>query len=161
VSMHGWQAVRSLSRDSSVAERRLAPGTTRRVLGYARPYRRQIGFFLVLVVIDAALVVATPLLLKSLVDDGVLPGDSGLVVRLALLVAAIAVLDGALTLVQRWYSARIGEGLIYDLRGRSSGTSSASPSPSSPGPRPGRWSPASATTSSAPSRRSRRCSPTS
>jgi ATP-binding cassette subfamily B protein len=117
VSMHGWQAVRSLSRDSSVAERHLAPGTTRRVLGYARPYRRQIGFFLVLVVIDAALVVATPLLLKSLVDDGVLPGDSRLVVRLALLVAAIAVLDGALTLVQRWYSARIGEGLIYDLRG--------------------------------------------
>ena len=117
MSMHGWQAVRSLSRDSSVAERRLAPGTTRRVFEYARPYRRQIVVFLALVVVDAALVVATPLLLKALVDDGVIPGDSALVVRLALIVAGLAVLDGALTLVQRWYSARIGEGLIYDLRG--------------------------------------------
>ena len=117
MSMHGWQAIRSLSRDSSVAERQLAPGTTRRVIEYARPYRKQIGFFLALVVVDAALVVAVPLLLKSIVDEGVIPQDSSVVVRLAVVVAALAVLDGGLTLVQRWYSARIGEGLIYDLRG--------------------------------------------
>ncbi len=118
MSTHGWQAIRSLSRDSSVAERRLAPGTTRRVVEYARPYKGQIGIFLVLVVIDALLVVAVPLLLKAIVDEGVGKGDSALVVRLALIVAGLAVLDGGLTLVQRWYSARIGEGLIYDLRGQ-------------------------------------------
>ncbi len=117
MSMHGWQAMRSLSRDASVAERRLAPGTTRRVLRYARPYRRQIAVFLALVVVDAALVVAVPLLLRSIVDDGVLPKVSSVVIRLSLVVAGLAVLDGGLTLVQRWYSARIGEGLIYDLRG--------------------------------------------
>jgi ATP-binding cassette, subfamily B, bacterial len=116
VSMSGWQAMRSLSQDSSVAQRSLRPGTTRRVLGYARPYRRQIAIFLVLVVVDAALVVSSPLLLKSLVDDGIYPKDGGLVIRLALLIAGIAVLSAVLTLVQRWYSARIGEGLIYDLR---------------------------------------------
>jgi ATP-binding cassette, subfamily B, bacterial len=116
VSMSGWMAMRSLTRDDSVKDRRLAPGTARRVLGYARPFRAQIAFFLVLVVVDAALVVATPLLLKELIDQGITPGDRGVVVRLSLIVAGLAVADAALTLVQRWYSARIGEGLIYDLR---------------------------------------------
>ena len=116
MSMNGWQMMRSLTRDSSVAQRKLAPGTARRVVGYASPYRRQIIVFLVLVVIDAALVVAPPLLLGQIIDRGVTPGDSGVVVRLSLLVAALAVLDGVMTLVQRWYSSRIGEGLIFDLR---------------------------------------------
>ena len=116
MSMQGWQALHSLSRDASVKERRLAPGTTRRVLGYARPYKVQIAWFLGLVVVESLLVVATPLLLRSLIDDGIYPKDSALVVRLSLVVAAIAVLSGALTLVERWFSARIGEGLIYDLR---------------------------------------------
>jgi ATP-binding cassette, subfamily B, bacterial len=116
VSMHGWQALHSLSRDASVKERRLAPGTTRRVLGYARPYKVAIAWFLGLVVVESLLVVATPLLLRSLIDDGIYPKDSALVVRLSLLVAAIAVASGVLTLVERWFSSRIGEGLIYDLR---------------------------------------------
>ena len=116
MSTNGWQVMRSLTKDSDVAATRLTPGTTRRVLGYARPYRPQIVVFLVLVVISSALVVATPLLLKAIVDDGISQGDRGLVIRLSLLVAALAVLTGVLTLVQRWYSSRIGEGLIYDLR---------------------------------------------
>ena len=62
MSMQGWQALHSLTRDASVKERRLMPGTTRRVLGYARPYKVQIAWFLGLVVIDSALVVATPLI---------------------------------------------------------------------------------------------------
>ncbi len=116
MSMQGWQALHSLSRDSSVKERRLTRGTTRRVLGYARPYKVAIAWFLGLVVVESLLVVATPLLLKAIIDDGIYPKDSGLVVRLSLVVAAIAVLGGALTLVERFFSARIGEGLIYDLR---------------------------------------------
>ncbi len=114
--MQGWQAMHSLTKDSSVKERRLAPGTTRRVMGYAAPFRRQIAVFLALVVVDALLIVATPLLLKSLIDDGIIPKESSVVVRISLLVAGIAVLSGGLTLVQRWFSSRIGEGLIYDLR---------------------------------------------
>jgi len=114
--MQGWQALHSLSRDSSVKERRLAPGTTRRVMAYARPYKVQIGWFLGIVVIESVLVVAAPLLLKSLVDDGIYPKDSALVVRLSLLIALIAIVGAGLTLVERWFSARIGEGLIYDLR---------------------------------------------
>ncbi|MDU0315882.1 ABC transporter ATP-binding protein [Phycicoccus sp. M110.8] len=116
MSMSGWMAMRSLTRDDSVKDRKLAPGTARRTLSYARSFKREIAVFVVVVVLDAALVVATPLLLKDIVDRGIIPRDRGVVVELALLVAAIAVADGALTLVSRWYSARIGEGLIYHLR---------------------------------------------
>ncbi len=116
MGMQPWMAMRSMSRDSSVAEKTLAPGTRRRVLSYAGPYRGSIIGFLVVVIIDSALVVAVPLLLKRLVDDGVIPKDSAVVIRLAALVAAIAILDAVLTIVSRWYSSRIGEGLINDLR---------------------------------------------
>lgn len=112
----GWHLVHSLTRDRSVQGHRLAPGTTRRVLSYGRPYTWRIAVFLVLVVIDAALVVATPLLLGDLVDRGVIPKDAAVVVRLSLFVALIALVGGALALLERWYSAGIGEGLIYDLR---------------------------------------------
>ena len=116
MGMQPWMAMRSMSRDASVAERRLSPGTRRRVLTYAAPYRRAIIAFLAVVVLDSILVVTVPLLLKSLVDDGVIPGDSSVVIRLALVVAVIAVVDAVLTVVSRWYSSRIGEGLINDLR---------------------------------------------
>ncbi|UNX55577.1 ABC transporter ATP-binding protein/permease [Georgenia sp. TF02-10] len=106
----------SLRQDASVADHRLTPGTTRRVLRYAAPYRFQITWFLLLVVLGALLVVATPLLLQRIIDDGVATGDRRLVVILAGLVALVAVAEAALTLLQRWFSARIGEGLIYDLR---------------------------------------------
>ena len=112
----GWQVMRSMSRDSSVKEQTLAEGTTKRVMSYARPYRGRIAAFLVLVVIDAVLVVATPLILKSLVDDGVVPGDRQVVVRLSVLVAGLALLTAIVALAERWLSSRIGEGLIYDLR---------------------------------------------
>ncbi|MFT3860234.1 ABC transporter ATP-binding protein [Micropruina sp.] len=114
--MTGWQVMNSLTRDASVREHRLAPGTRRRVLSYARAYQGLIAVFLGLTVVDSMLVVASPLMLQRLIDDGVIPGDAALVVRLAVLVALIALADAGLTLAERWFSSRIGEGLIYDLR---------------------------------------------
>jgi ATP-binding cassette subfamily B protein len=133
--------MQSYRRDPTVTDRPLAPGTRRRVLAYARPYRRLIGAFLGLLVLSSFLVVLTPLLLKRIVDEGVSRDDRGLVVAMASLVAVVAVADAALSLVERWLSARIGEGLIYDLRTEVFGTCCASRSRSSPGPRPARWSP--------------------
>ena len=111
-----WSTLRSFKQDGSVRAAQLPPGTVRRIAGFAGPYRRWIAAFLVLVVLDATLVVATPLLLRRLVDDGVVPGDRSVVTVLAVVVAGIAVVDALFALAQRWYSARIGEGLIYDLR---------------------------------------------
>lgn len=113
--MSNWQVMHSLTRQSSDMSK-LQPGTTRRVLTYARPYRRQIATFLVLVVIDALLVVATPLILKEIVDRGVGDKNTSLVVWLAAAAAVVAIVDAVLGVVERWLSATLGEGLIYDLR---------------------------------------------
>jgi ATP-binding cassette subfamily B protein len=118
VSMHTGMgpAWRNLRTDRSVARQKLGRETVRRVVGFAKPHRRLIGFFVALVVVDASLVVVTPLLIKTIVDDGILAGDSGLVTVLALGIAAVAIVNAGLALVQGWLSSRIGEGLIYDLR---------------------------------------------
>ena len=116
--MHPYAALRSYRTDPEVANHKLARGTWRRIMQFARPYRRLISAFLVLVVGGSSLVVVTPLLLQRLVDDGVIPGNRTLVVQLALLVAALAFVEAGVTLAQRWFSSRIGEGLIYDLRTR-------------------------------------------
>lgn len=108
--------MRGMAKDQSVLRARLEQGTTRRVLGYARPFVRSIVAFLTIVILDAGIVVAVPLLLRDLVDLGVIPKAPDVVVRLALLVAALAVADAILSIAQRWFSSRIGEGLILRLR---------------------------------------------
>ena len=107
---------RSLTQDQSVKNQKLKPGTVKRIARYALPYKKSLILFLITVVIDALLVVSTPLLLRKLVDEGVVPGNSSLVTRLALLVGVIALSDAVVSMIGRWFSARIGEGLIYDLR---------------------------------------------
>ena len=99
--MLGWMAMRSLTRDDSVKDRKLAPGHrhARRRPTPGRSGARS-AFFLVLVIIDSALVVATPLLLKELIDNGITPRDRGVVIELSLVVAALAVVSGVLTLVR-------------------------------------------------------------
>jgi len=105
-----------MSSDQSVKHQKLKAGTLRRIFSFALPYRKSLAIFIFTVVIDAILIVATPLLLRSLVDDGVVPGRSDIVTRLALIVAALAIADAAFSMMGRWFSSRIGEGLIYDLR---------------------------------------------
>ncbi|MEU9184395.1 ABC transporter ATP-binding protein [Streptomyces sp. NPDC048484] len=98
-------------------ERRpFARATLRRIAGFARPHRRRIAQFVVLSVATALLAVATPVLAGRVVDAIVADGDEGTVVRLALLIALIALAEAALGLVSRWFSATLGEGLILDLR---------------------------------------------
>ena len=113
---NAFTAARSLRRDQSVKSAKIAKGTARRILTYVRPYRRLLIFFLVLVVIDAVVSAANPLLYRAIIDKGILGKDAGLIVWLAVLVAVLALSDAALTLAERYISARVGEGLIYDLR---------------------------------------------
>lgn len=104
-AMHAQQDRRPFSR-----------ATIRRVAGYARPHRRHIAWYVVLSVVTAALAVATPVLAGRVVDAIVAGEATAVVVRLALLIAAIALLEAALAIVTRWLSASIGEDLILDLR---------------------------------------------
>ncbi len=109
-------AMRSLTQDQSVKNQKLKPETFKRILAFAVPYKVELIYFLIAVVIDASLVVATPLLLRTLIDKGVVPHNGGLVTKLALIVGLLAVADALINMVSRYFSARIGEGLIYDLR---------------------------------------------
>ena len=108
--------VRGLSRDRSVARHRLAPGTFRRILGFARPYRMWIVAFVALILFEAVLGAATPLVYREIIDVGIAERRTGLVVALGFVLAGLAVVSAVASLVQRWFSARIGEGLIFDLR---------------------------------------------
>jgi ATP-binding cassette, subfamily B, bacterial len=108
--------VRGLSRDKSVARHQLAPGTFRRIIGFARPYRRWIIVFLALILFEAGLGAMTPLVYREIIDVGIADERAGLVIALGVLLAGLALVGAVVSLVQRWFSARIGEGLIFDLR---------------------------------------------
>ena len=117
--MHGGPGmgmVRGLSRDRSVARHQLAPGTFRRIVGFARPYRMWIVVFIGLILFEAVLGAATPLVYREIIDVGIAERRTGLVVALGFVLAGLAVVSAVASLVQRWFSARIGEGLIFDLR---------------------------------------------
>ncbi len=103
-------------RDETLAQHRIDRAVMRRVLRYIRPYTRQLIAFVATVIAGSVATAVSPLLLKSLLDTAIPHHDRRLVMWIALGAVALALANGVLSLVQRYYSARIGEGLIYDLR---------------------------------------------
>jgi ATP-binding cassette subfamily B protein len=112
----GFMMARGFRMDPTITKQKLKPGTIRRIVGYARPYRVQLTFFLIATALDAVITVVNPLLLRELIDRGIVTRDDTVVVVVAVTVAVVALVDAFLGLVMRWFSSRIGEGLIYDLR---------------------------------------------
>jgi ATP-binding cassette subfamily B protein len=108
--------MRRMSQDPEIAQHQLSQGVVWRVLRFAKPYKLLIAVFVVLVVISAGLAVAPPLLFKQIIDNGILQGNRQVVITLSAVVAGLAVFQAVLTLIQRWFSSTIGEGLIFDLR---------------------------------------------
>jgi len=102
--------------DPTYSPKKLPRGTMRRVLGYARPYRRMLVVLIATTALDALLTVVNPLLSRNLVDDGILPRDGGVVLSLSLVMIGVALFDCVLGIVMRWHSAKIGQHLTYDLR---------------------------------------------
>ena len=105
-----------MSRGEETARQELTPGTVRRTLQFAARYRGKLIFFLILSVLGAVLGVASPILAGDVVNEIVGGQNAPLIVRLALLIAAVAVADAALSVVTRWLSSELGERIIYDLR---------------------------------------------
>ena len=114
--MQIWETYRSLTRDGSVKKRGIKNGTINRVLGYATPLKVDITLLIVVVVIDAFLVVAQPLLFKRIIDEGISAGNKNVVITTSILVGVLAIFSAGLTIISRLYSSRIGEGLILTLR---------------------------------------------
>ncbi len=111
-----WAMRGAAHQSDRLKDHTFAPGTIPRVLGFARPFRREIVVFLVLTVLSAVIGVATPLLAGRVVNEISGDGTVRAVVWLAVVIAGLAVVDTALGLVGRWFSSRIGEGLIFSMR---------------------------------------------
>ena len=114
----GWAGMRSIRQDRSVLGHRVKKGTARRMLTFAVPYRKILAIFIPVVILGAVIGAVNPLILQSLIDNGILKHDESLVVWLAVLVAILAVADAGLSLVDRRISAYLGESLIYDMRSK-------------------------------------------
>ena len=111
-----WLAFRALTADRSVVSSKVSKETRNRIFAFAKPFRRQIIFFLGVVTVEASLVVSQPLLFKLIVDEGIANSDRRIVILGATAVALIALFSSAISMVERWFSAQIGEGLIFNLR---------------------------------------------
>jgi ATP-binding cassette, subfamily B, bacterial len=114
----GWGGMRSVRQDRAVLQHRVKKGTARRMLTFAVPYRKILAVFLPVVILDAAISAVNPLILRALIDNGILKKDSSLVIQLAVLVAVLALADAGLVLTERRISAYIGESLIFDMRSK-------------------------------------------
>jgi ATP-binding cassette subfamily B protein len=102
--------------DESVKKTQLNRGVVRRALGFARPYRAIIVVFLVSILVSAVLELVPPFAFRAILDDAIPKSNRSMITMLAAIVVGSAIADALLAIVQRWCSARIGEGLIYDLR---------------------------------------------
>ncbi|MEV4597735.1 ABC transporter ATP-binding protein [Amycolatopsis sp. NPDC049253] len=112
---NSWALLGSVMRGAD-APRALTRGTVKRVARFARPHWSRLLVFLVLTVVSAVLAVTTPVLAGKVVDAVVGGHDLPLIIWLAVIIAVLAILDAGLGLAERWQSARIGEGIILDLR---------------------------------------------
>ena len=88
--------MRSFRRDDSIRSQKLSAGIVRRIARFARPYRPMLAVFLVLIVIDALLGAANPLLYRAIIDDGILPRDSAFIVELGVVLVILAIVDAGL-----------------------------------------------------------------
>ena len=108
----------NLRADESVKNFKLTKAIYKRIIRFAAPYKWILAIFLGLIVIDAVVGVANPLIYRKIIDSGIGGKDRSLIVGLAALLAGLAVFDAVLGIAERAISARVGEGLIYDMRSR-------------------------------------------
>jgi ATP-binding cassette subfamily B protein len=101
---------------SAIVDTKVSRTSMRRVMVFARPYSSSIIGFLLSIIFSAVIALIPPLLFRTIVDTAIPAGDKRRIVILTIILVVVAMGDAILSIVQRWYSSRIGEGLIYDLR---------------------------------------------
>lgn len=109
-------AWRSLGQDASVLKQKVKPGTAKRMLRFAVPYAWLLALFLLVVIVDASIGIVNPLIFRQIINNGILKGNSTLIIHLAIIVALLGLFDGALGLMQTYLSSRVGAGIVLSLR---------------------------------------------
>ncbi len=107
---------RALGRDASVTKKKVKPGTTKRVVKFAAPYTGLLALFLFVVVLDAVIGIANPLIYREIINKGILKGDAKLIIELSILVGIIGLSDAALGLSQSFLAAKVGARIVLSLR---------------------------------------------
>nr|MBA3723694.1 ABC transporter ATP-binding protein [Candidatus Levybacteria bacterium] len=110
------RSMRSFTQDDSVKNRKISSGTKKRILAFAAPYKKLLIFFFLMVILSAAIGAVNPLIFREIINKGILGQNANIVIQFALIIAGLAVVDAITSLIQRYFSSRIGEGLIYDMR---------------------------------------------
>jgi ATP-binding cassette subfamily B protein len=105
-----------MRRDPDVVQQAITKGTAKRMFKFSRPYRNILIFFMVLIVTDAVIGVVNPLIFRDIINNGILHHNHGLIITLALVAGGLAVSEAGLSIAERWVSAKVGEGLIFDMR---------------------------------------------
>ncbi len=114
-----FQIMHSMSADRSGLDgKSINRATRRRVYGFAQPYRAHIILFVATIVVSTFLGLLPPLLIRAVFDVAIVDGNGSYLNTLFIIMVIAAIGEAALSLVERWLSSRIGEGLIFDLRVR-------------------------------------------
>ena len=103
---------------ASAVGKKVKPGTAKRTLAFAAPYAHLLGAFLLVVVLSSAVGTAYPLLYREIINSGIMKSDSPLIIRLAVLIAVLGVVDAALGILQTSLSAKVGSAIVLSLRSR-------------------------------------------
>jgi ATP-binding cassette, subfamily B, bacterial len=111
-------SMRSMMQDASVVKQTVRPGTTKRMLRFATPYAGLLALYLFVVILDAGIGIINPLLYREIINNGILKGNSGLIIRVAVLVGILGLFDSALGLAQSYLSATVGTRVVLALRTR-------------------------------------------
>jgi len=114
----GGMVRRSFTRDADVAKQHIAPGTFMRIMEFAAGYFGILAFFLLLVVVDAAVGTVNPLLYREIIDKGIFDSNIALVIGFAIAAGCISIVDSLLTYFQRGIASRIGQDMLLDMRVR-------------------------------------------
>lgn len=108
--------MRSFWQDASVLKQEVKPGTVRRTLQFTAPYRGLLGLFLAVVILDSVVTIAMPLIYRDIINNGILKGNTTLIIRLAILAGVLGLFDGALGLGRAYLLAKIGARIVLSLR---------------------------------------------
>jgi ATP-binding cassette, subfamily B, bacterial len=112
----GMGPVRMRIDPNRTGNERVTPGTFRRIIPYARRYRWSLTTLVLLTALHAGIAALSPIILKFIIDDGIVPGRQDVIVGLSLLIAGLAVVDAGAVYLQTRFSGKVGQGLLYDLR---------------------------------------------
>jgi ATP-binding cassette subfamily B protein len=114
--MHGSSWGAFMRHDESKSAPQIDRALVRRVLGYARPYKGQVVVVLFTIVVISLFSLLPPLLMRALIDTAIPAGDLRMVTLLGLGMVAVPLINGVVGVIQRRSTAKMGEGIIYDLR---------------------------------------------